>query len=139
MNHSLTSHVLPERAPLARAMPWLGAMALVAAMLQLGCASFPPPTAQLAVATAAVDTAARAGAAELAPADMAIARDKLARANASMVERKYERALMLAEAAQVDARLAEAKARNATAAKAAVAVREDNRVLRQEIERGAVK
>jgi hypothetical protein len=67
---------------------------------------------------------------------MALARDKLARANASMVEEKYERALMLAEAAQVDARLAEAKARSTQAGKAATELREGNRVLRQEIERG---
>jgi hypothetical protein len=89
------------------------------------------------VSTAAIASAERAGAVALAPTEMAMARDKLARANASMVEEKYERALMLAEAAQVDARLAEVKARNATAAKAALTVREDNRVLRQEIERGA--
>jgi hypothetical protein len=53
-----------------------------------------------------------------------------------MVEEKYERALMLAEAAQVDARLAEAKARSTQAGKAATELREGNRVLRQEIERG---
>lgn len=139
MNVSLTSLARPERAPLTRSMPWLTVVALLAATLQVACASFPPPNAQLAVATAAVESAARAGAAELAPADLAMARDKLARANASMVETKYERALMLAEAAQVDARLAESKARSATASKAAVTVREGNRVLRQEIERGAVK
>jgi len=44
---------------------------------------------------------------------------------------------MLAEAAQVDARLAEAKARNVQAAKAATELREGNRVLRQELDRAA--
>jgi len=139
MNAPRISLTRPEHANRNLVMPWLTGVVLVAALLQVACASLPPPNAQLAVATAAVDSAARAGAAELAPTEMALARDKLARANASMVEAKFERALMLAEAAQVDARLAEAKARNATAAKAAVTVREDNRVLRQEIERGAVK
>ncbi len=123
--------------PQGRAMSWLPLIALLAASLQIGCASFPAPTEQMAVSTAAIASAERAGAVALAPTEMAMARDKLARANASMVEEKYERALMLAEAAQVDARLAEVKARNATAAKAALTVREDNRVLRQEIERGA--
>lgn len=139
MNVSLTAPARSERAPLTRAMPWLTVVALVAAMLQVACASFPPPNEQLAVASAAVESAARAGATELAPTEMAIARDKLARANASMVETKFERAKMLAEAAQVDARLAETRARSATAAKAALAVREDNRVLRQEIQRGATQ
>jgi hypothetical protein len=46
---------------------------------------------------------------------------------------------MLAEAALVDARLAEAKARQVQATKAATTVQDDNRVLRQEIERGAAQ
>jgi hypothetical protein len=139
MNVSPTSQAHSERTPHFRAMPWFGMVALAAALLQVGCASFPPPNEQLAVATAAVDNAARAGAAELAPAELSTARDKLARANASMIEEKYERAQMLAEAALVDARLAEARARHATAARAALAVRDGNRVLRQEIDRGAAQ
>lgn len=139
MNVFLSAPALPERAHRPRAMHWLGGVVLVAALLQVGCASFPPPNEQLAVATAAVDSAARAGAAELAPADLSTARDKLARANASMIEKKYERAQMQAESALVDARLAEAKARHATAAKAALALRDGNRVLRQEIDRGAAQ
>jgi uncharacterized iron-regulated protein len=119
-----------------RTLPWLPVVVLVAAALQIGCASFPAPNEQMALTTAAVASAERAGAVALAPAEMALARDKLARANASMVEEKYERALMLAEAAQVDARLAEAKARSTQAGKAATELREGNRVLRQEIERG---
>lgn len=71
----------------------------------------PPPNPQIAAAEAALESAVRAGAAVSAPTDMALARDKLPRANASMVETKYERAQMLAEVTLVDARLAEAKAR----------------------------
>jgi hypothetical protein len=108
--------------------------------LLLACASQPPPpTTHMAAAEAAVDSAVRAGAQAAAPAEMALARDKLARAHASMVETKYERAQMLAEAALVDARLAEARARQALAAKAATTVQDDNRVLRQEIERGVTQ
>jgi hypothetical protein len=139
MNARHFSLANPERTPPSPALPWLTVVALVAASMQVACTSFPPPNKQVAVAIAAVDRAARAGATELAPTEMAIARDKLARAHASMVETKFERALMLAEAAEVDARLAEARARNATAAKAALTVREDNRVLRQEIQRGAAQ
>jgi len=139
MNTYLTPLAGAVSAPPKRTLRRLGGLALVVAALQVACASMPAPTAQLAVASAAVDSAVRAGAAELAPTELAVARDKLARANASMVETKYERALMMAEAAQVDARLAEVRSRSATAAKAATAVREDNRVLRQEIERGTAK
>jgi hypothetical protein len=110
------------------------------ATLLLACASQPPPpTTHMAAAEAAVDSAVRAGAQTAAPAEMALARDKLARAHASMVETKYERAQMLAEAALVDARLAEARARQALAAKAATTVQDDNRVLSQEIERGVAQ
>jgi len=127
----------PQAAAVRRTLPWLSGALLVAAALQMGCASVPAPTEQIAVSTAAVASAERAGAVALAPTEMAMARDKLARANASMVEEKFERARMLAEAAQVDARLAEAKARNVQAAKAATELREGNRVLRQELERAA--
>jgi hypothetical protein len=54
-----------------------------------------------------------------------------------MVEEKFERARLLAEAALVDARLAEAKACNAQATQAADQLSEANRVLRQELERTA--
>ena len=139
MNATPVSPPNPQRSPSKGPLPWLTVVALVAASLQVACSSFPPPREQMAVATAAVENAASAGASELAPGEMALARDKLARAYASMEETKFERALMLAEAAEVDARLAEAMARNALAAKAAVTVREDNRVLRQEIQRGAAQ
>lgn len=106
--------------------------------LLMACASQPPPPTQpIAMAEAAYESASRAGAATLAPAEMALARDKLARANASMVETKYERAQMLAEAALVDARLAEAKARQANATKAATTAQDGNRVLREELQRTA--
>ncbi len=113
----------------------LGLSALLGA-----CASQPaPPSPQIAAAEAALESATRAGAAVSAPTELALARDKLARAHASMVESKHERALMLAEAALVDARLAEVRARQAQASKAATTVQDDNRVLRQEIERGAAQ
>lgn len=124
-------------APQSKSRHWLPAIVLMSAFLQSAYAGTPPPAEQMAVSTAAVDSAARAGATELAPTEMAIARDKLAQAKAAMTDGKDQRALMLAEAAQVDALLAEAKARNAQAGKAATELRESNRVLRQEIERSA--
>lgn len=126
--------------------PWLSQrtparlLALSFALLLGACATPPPPpNPQITEAEAAVDSAVRAGAINTAPVELAMARDKLARANASVVESKHERARMLAEAALVDARLAEAKARQAQAAKAAMTVQDDSRVLRQEIDRGAAQ
>ncbi|MDP2417128.1 MAG: DUF4398 domain-containing protein [Hydrogenophaga sp.] len=133
----VTPSATPQPGTARSNLPWLTVVVLAAAALQMGCASLPAPTEQMAVTTAALASAERAGAVALAPTEMALARDKLARANASMVEEKFERARMLAEAALVDARLAEAKARNAQAAQAATELREGNRVLRQELERAA--
>lgn len=120
-----------------RGMPRPGLPAALAAVVLLGaaCASTPPPTDQLALGTAAVARAVAAGADELAPADMRVARDKLQRANVALIAKDHPEALALAQQAQVDARLAEARAQSSKAVKAATAVREDNRVLREEIER----
>jgi uncharacterized lipoprotein YmbA len=106
-----------------------------ATVLLAACASTPPPNAQVAVSAAAVNHAAGAGAPELAPVEMRLARDKLQRANVAMTTKDYGQALALAQEAQVDAQLAEAKAHSAKARKAAEEVREDGRVLREEIER----
>ena len=65
------------------------------------------------------------------------ARDKLARANAAVATDDNARALTLAQQAQVDARLAEVKARAIKAQKAAAELGEGNRVLREEMERKA--
>jgi hypothetical protein len=61
--------------------------------------------------------------------------EKMDGAERAMAEKKYDQARQLAEQAQVDAQLAEATARSAKAQKAADAVQEDSRVLRQEIDR----
>lgn len=140
MHHAPTPRPVTGRHPFTRHRRPLGALVTGLAVLLVACASQPPPpTPQIAAAEAALESAVRAGAAASALTEMTLARDKLARANASMVETKYERAQMLAEAALVDARLAEAKARQVQAGKAATTVQDDNRVLRQEIERGAAQ
>lgn len=140
MHHAPTPRPVTGRPPFKRHRRPLGALVTGLAVLLVACASQPPPpTPQIAAAEAALESAVRAGAAASALTEMTLARDKLARANASMVETKYERAQMLAEAALVDARLAEAKARQVQAGKAATTVQDDHRVLRQEIERGAAQ
>ncbi|MFN4352245.1 MAG: DUF4398 domain-containing protein [Hylemonella sp.] len=112
--------------------PWLAGLALALT----ACASGPPaPTEQMAVSAAAIEQAVSAGAPELAPRELGTARDKLARAKVAMDADDNTLALRLAEQAQADAQLAVTKARTAKAEKAAAALAEDRRVLREEMQR----
>lgn len=111
------------------------ALAVGAAILMAACASTPPPTDQLAVSTAAVASAVSAGSGQFAAADLRMARDKLDRANVAMTAKDYELARWLAQEAQVDARLAEARANSAKAQKAADELQEGRRILREEMDR----
>ena len=108
---------------------------VVAAILMAGCASTPPPTEQMAISRAAVSNASSAGANEFAPLLLKSAMEKMDGAERAMAEKKYVLARQLAEQAQVDAKLAETTARSVQAQKAADALQEDRRVLRQELER----
>ncbi len=114
-----------------RAIAAIGALAIVMA----GCASVPKPTEQFAVTQSAITNAVRAGGPEYAPVEMKSAQDKMEQANRAVAKEDYEHARRLAEEAQVDARLAEKKAESAKARKAAVAMSDDIRVLREEINR----
>lgn len=106
-----------------------------AAILIAACASAPPPVDHVAGAAAAVARAAGAGGEEAAPQDMRTARDKLQRANVAMTVKDYPLALSLSQEIEVDAQLAEAKARSSRARKGTELQRDDNRVLREELER----
>jgi hypothetical protein len=120
-----------------RSMTRIGLPAIItgASIFMAGCASTPAPTEQVAVSTAAVAHAVSAGGTESAPTEMRTAREKLDRANVAMAAKDYDRARWLAEEAQVDAQLAETKARSTKAQKAADELQEDSRVLREEINR----
>ncbi|MDO8889471.1 MAG: DUF4398 domain-containing protein [Hydrogenophaga sp.] len=124
----------PSRQQLVRLF---GITALTALTLTLmACATkIAAPTQELALSRAAIEAAARAGAAELAPTELNIARQKQVMADTAMTQEQYDRALLLSNEVQVDARLAEAKARSTRANRAAGEIREDGRVLRQEINR----
>lgn len=108
---------------------------VAAAIFMAGCASTPAPTEQMAISRAAVSNASSAGSNEFAPLQFKSAMEKMNGAERAMAEKNYVRARQLAEQAQVDAQLAEATARSAKAQKAADALQEDIRVLRQEIDR----
>jgi len=105
------------------------------AIFMAGCASAPAPTEQMAVSRVAVSNASSAGGNEFAPLQLNSAMEKMAGAERAMAAKDYVLARQLAEQAQVDAQLAGAMARSAKAKKAADALQEDSRVLRQEIDR----
>ena len=110
----------------------------VAALLAGGCASKGmAPVSQLATSRVAVTEAEAAGAREYAALDLLSARDKLNKAEAASREEKYEQARRLAEEAEVDARLAESKARTAKSQRAAAEVQDSINALRRELERKA--
>lgn len=116
--------------PLARL---LGAGAL--GLILGACASTPTPVAQLAVSAAALDQAVAAGASEHAATELRSARDHLARARLAVEADDQTLALSLAQEAQVDAELAEARTRAAKATLAAKAVKDGNRILKEEMGR----
>lgn len=122
---------------LSRYQRYLAAGAIGCAVFVAGCATAPPASnEQMAVSRAAIANATSAGGAEYAPMEMRAAQDKMDRADRAVAKEDYDGALRLAEDAQVDARLAEKKANAAKAQKAAVVIHDDNRVLRDEINRG---
>ena len=100
-----------------------------------GCASTPAPNEQMALSRAAVSNATSAGGTEFAPLLLKSAREKMDAAERAMVDKNYVLARQLAEQAQVDAQLAGSMARSAKAKSAADALEENNRVLREELER----
>lgn len=110
-------------------------VSVATAIVIAGCASIPAPTEQIAVSKVAVSNATSAGGNEFAPQQLKSALEKMDAAERAMAEKDYLRARQLAEQAQVDAQLAAATARSAKAQKAARELQEDNRVLRQEIDR----
>lgn len=120
-------------------MGLMGLVVLTALTLSLmACATNnPAPTQELLLSRAAIESASRAGAAELAPAELTLARQKQVMADTAATQKQYDQARLLANEVQVDALLAEAKARSNRATQAANELREDGRVLRQEINRSA--
>jgi septal ring factor EnvC (AmiA/AmiB activator) len=113
----------------------LGTAIGVAALALAACASTPPPTAQMAVSNAALAHAVGAGSVELAPAETALARDKMSRANLAIAAKDNDTALALAQQAQLDAQLAEAKTESSKARKSADALQDASRALREEMSR----
>jgi len=93
-----------------------GALACTALAFALtGCATLPPPTAELATAQQAVSRAEGADADQYAAAEVALARDELSQAQAAMSAGREDDARQLALQAAADADLAHARSREALA------------------------
>lgn len=119
-----------SRLPFAR-LCGTGALSLVLA----ACATTPVPVAQMALSSAALEQAVAAGASEHAPTDLRSARDRLDRARLALQADDRPLALSLAQEAQVDAQLAEARSHAAKATLASKAVKDGNRILKEEMGR----
>ena len=119
----------------SKPMLHMAGVAVAAVVLMAGCASTSAPIEQMAVSRAAVSNAMSAGGNQYAPVEFRSASEKMEAAERAMAAKDYELALRLAEQAEVDARLSAEMARSAKAQKAADALQDDIRVLRQEIER----
>lgn len=111
---------------------FLGGLTLAIA----ACASSPPPSGLLDEATLAIQRAESSGAVEHAPIELRLARERLAGARLAIEERDNARAARLAEQAQVNSELAEAKTAAARAREAARAQEQDNRELQDDLGTG---
>lgn len=118
----------------------LSALVLASAFAVLaGCASTPPPTAQMAVAEATVKHANTSNTSTDAAGELQIAIAKLASAREAMAAKQYIRAGQLAEQAELDAQVAELHAQSTRARKAAKESQDAARILHEEINRKAVR
>jgi len=86
--------------------PLFAALAVVALA---GCAADPAPNEQMRLTEQALEQARAGGANAEDITELKQAEDKVARASAEMTEGSYKDARMLAEQAELDARLAEAR------------------------------
>ena len=114
----------------------LAALALGTTFVLAGCAG-KPPTEQYAVTQSAVNSAESAGGTEYAAVEMKAAQDKFKQAEIAMHDKNYEKAKVLAEQAEWDARLAERKAQAGKAAKAVQDAKQGVQDLREEGMRSA--
>jgi Domain of unknown function (DUF4398) len=101
------------------------------------CASVPAPKGEMANADLALRKAEAVNAAEVDPLDARLARDKLEKARSALSDGDNLHARRLAEQAEVDALVAEARARATRAGNAADEIREQIATIRSEAERAS--
>ena len=106
---------------------------LLLAALATGCASTPPPTAELDAADAALARARDLQAQSLAPVELGFAEKKRAAASVALEDRDNKLARTLAAQAEADAALAAAKSRAAAARAEVQRKTSENAALRSEL------
>lgn len=105
-----------------------------AAVVIVGCAAATPPVDTVSTADMALNRAIDAKAMQHAPLELRLAEEKLDRAKSALEEEDYEQARRLAEEAQVDARLAEARARSRAARQQAQEIEQTIDTLQREVD-----
>src|SRR5687767_3481639 len=111
-----------------------GLFLLAGAFTLAACANeVPPPNTQVTLADSVIRDAESAGAVQHSPVELNTAREKLESARREMQDDNNEEALRLAEEAEVDARLAELRARTQTTREAAAAIQSSIDTLRREL------
>jgi len=93
----------------------------------------PAPTEQVTLSSSIIRDAESAGAVQHSPVELNMAREKLEGARREMQDGDNESARRLAEQAEVDARVANLRARTASAREAAAAVQSGIDTLRREM------
>ncbi|WP_455884434.1 DUF4398 domain-containing protein [Pseudomonas spelaei] len=108
------------------------AFAVLVAGALAGCAAT-PPAEKISLARDSVDRALSVQATQFAPLEMKTAQDKLARMEQAIGEKNYVQVNALAEQIEVDANLAEVKAKAARKQQVLKQAREGIQVLKQEM------
>jgi septal ring factor EnvC (AmiA/AmiB activator) len=111
-----------------------GLFLITAALALAACANeVPPPTTEVTLADSTIRDAETAGAVQYSPVELNTAREKLEAARRNMQDDNNEQARRLAEEAEVDARLAELRARTKTTRDAVAAIQSSIDTLRREL------
>ena len=110
-----------------------GLFLIMCALALAACANEAPPTAQVTLADSTIRDAETAGAVQYSPVELNTAREKLEAARRNMQDDNNEQARRLAEEAEVDARLAELRARTKTTRDAVAAIQSSIDTLRREL------
>lgn len=111
------------------------ATAALGLLAAFGCASTPPPTEAVSVATFQLGEAEQSGAEKAAPLDVHLAREKIEKAEIAMEQEDYTSARRLAEQAFIDARIAQAKADRERTEASVEQLRSDLATFQEETER----
>ena len=114
-------------------------IAMSGTMGLVGCSSVQPPTATISQAQLAIRQADQSKASQYAPLELRKAQEKIAQAEKAMRNEEYLKARRLAEAALVDARLAESKANSEMARRNAAELQKTIESLRAEAQRGSIR